>query len=91
MEHIAPPLVYDKPHSTVGSLVPTEPPGPTDPPLPTGASSSPDQAIIAPTLFPPDDLGLYQDLLRHMAMALYLSAEDVKDSQDEFLDILQPT
>lgn len=39
---------------------------------------------------PSDDHGQYQDLLRCMATTLSLPAEDVKNTQDEFLDILQP-
>lgn len=64
--------------------------GPVDPPLPTGASSSPYEAIIPPLLSLPDDYGQYQDLLRHVVSALNLPEEDVKDLRDEFLDILQP-
>lgn len=51
---------------------------------------SPDEALIPLLLSPPDDHGQYQDLLCCMAITLNLSAKDVKDAQDEFLDILQP-
>lgn len=81
-EYIAPPSVYDEPRSTTGLPVLMELLEPADPPLPTSALSSLDEAIIPPTLSPPDDHGEYEDLLRRMAVALNLLAEDVKEFQD---------
>lgn len=93
LEYTAPSLVYDKLWGTPMPLIlltPSTPLEPPDPPITTDACSSLDETLIPPSLSTPDDLGQYQNLLWHMATALNLPAEDVKDPQDEFLDILQP-
>ncbi|EMP26071.1 Echinoderm microtubule-associated protein-like 6, partial [Chelonia mydas] len=58
---------------------------PSEPAVPTGTLSPLDDALIPPSLSPPDDHA------QLMASALSLPVEDVQDSQDQFLDILQPS
>lgn len=86
-EYSAPLLVYDEPESSIALLAPLELLVPTDPPIPIDALSSPDEALIPLSLSPLDDHGQYQDLLWRKAN---LPAEDIKDTHDEFLDILEP-
>lgn len=69
--------------------MPSEPPEPEELLVPTRALSSLDEVLIPPVFSPSDDQEQYQDLLGHMVTALNLMVEDVKDPQDEFLDILQ--
>lgn len=54
------PSVYEDPHGTTMPLELTELMGPL---VLTGASSSPDKALIPPAFSLPHDLGQYQDLL----------------------------
>lgn len=55
----------------------------------TTASLSAFDALILPSLSPPDSYSQYQDLLYHMAGALNFPVEDIQDPQDHFLGILQ--
>lgn len=87
--HTAPPSVFKEPPAIPTPALPVVS---SPPPVHTGTSSSPDDAIILPALSPPANHVQYQDLLRRMAMALSLPVEDVQDPQalTAFLDILQP-
>lgn len=78
--HSVPSSVYNKPEKDI------VPPGPQVPP---GASSSPDEVLIPPSLSAPDDQKQYQDLLQQVAAAFSLTVEQVKDPQNQLLDILQ--
>ncbi|CAM2112488.1 unnamed protein product [Caretta caretta] len=82
--------LQDEPLDAPGPSAPTVPPKLPEPPMPMGASSSPDDILIPVSLSPPDDHAQYQSLLHRKATAFNLPAEDVQDPQDQFLDILQP-
>lgn len=56
----------------------------------TGASLSPEEALIPPSLPPPDDHSQYHDVLQLVAAVLnILNLEKVQAPQNQLLDVLQ--